>query len=150
MTINAGVDVVFDSNGATSNSIVIYGDLIVNGSLTIGDTESLVVYNPMASLGTITKMENSTAHNFVNDLTYWASPVQGLNCPQFLQDQILTEFLSSERDKSIPIYAGTNFKYWFVATGAMERGRGYAVEGVGTGVQSVSFNGVPYNGSWIA
>jgi hypothetical protein len=31
----------------------------------------------------------------------------------------------------------------------MERGRGYAVEGVGTGVQSVSFSGVPYNGPWV-
>jgi len=149
LTINTGVDVVFDSNGATSNSIVIYGDLIVNGSLTIGDTESLVVYNPTASLGTITKIENSTEHNFVNDLTYWASPVQG--------SQLSTVFAGSDPNRIFefragqvnPDYAGTAYERWFIASGAMERGRGYVVEGVGTGVQSVSFNGVPFNGPWI-
>ena len=146
LTIESGVDAVFDSGGATSNSIVIYGDLIVDGNLTIGDKESLVVYNPSASLGVITKNEVSNVHNFPNDATYWSSPVQGA--------QLGTVFAGSDPERTFefragevnPKYAGTNYKYWWMASGAMARAKGYAVEGVGTGAQSISFTGIPYNG----
>ena len=86
LTINAGANVIFDSNGATSNSIVIYGDMIVDGSLIIGDTESLVAYNPTASLGSITKLEKSPSKISINDNTYWSSPVQGAQLSLFLPE----------------------------------------------------------------
>ncbi|HEY9865334.1 MAG TPA: choice-of-anchor D domain-containing protein, partial [Candidatus Obscuribacterales bacterium] len=41
LIINSGVNLNFDSNGTTSNSIIIEGDVTVNGTFTVGDTESL-------------------------------------------------------------------------------------------------------------
>jgi hypothetical protein len=60
LVINAGADVVFDDN--STNTIELWGDLVVNGTLTIGDTESLITYDSDASLGVITKLEDSQPH----------------------------------------------------------------------------------------
>ena len=77
LIINPGVNVVFDSNSTSTNSIVVYDDLTVNGSLTIGDQESLVTYKDNAALGVITKIEKSKPLTNIHDVTYWSSPVQG-------------------------------------------------------------------------
>ncbi len=146
LTIANGVDVVFDSGGASSFSIVIYGDFVNNGSLTIGDKESLVVYNADATIGEITKIEKSTPLDDINDVTYWSSPVAGSQIDEIFtgvqQDRIF-EFRAGDDN---PFYAGTNYKYWWVATGTMTRAKGYAAPGASTGEQTLTFSGVPFNG----
>lgn len=145
LTVNSGVAANFDSNGATSNSIVLYGDLIVDGSLTIGDTESLVVLDPFATLGVITKIENSTPLDDINDLTYWSSPVEG--------SQISTIFAGSDLNRIFDyrppnVNSVPNWGYWYISSGAMARGKGYTAPGPSTGIQTLTFTGVPHNGTW--
>ena len=148
LIINPGVNVVYDSGGSTSNSIVLYGDLTVNGSLTIGDTESLVTLNPGAVLGPITKIEKSQSLTSIYEATYWSSPVAG--------QQISTVFAGVDPNRVFdfkagqvnPVYAGTNYKYWHLASGTMERARGYSADGSSTGIQTITFTGIPYNGNF--
>ena len=72
LIINAEVD--FDNGG--KNSLIVYRDLAVNASLTIGDQESLVMYDDNATItGNIIKLENSTYRNNQYDFTYWSSPI---------------------------------------------------------------------------
>jgi len=146
ITINNGVNIVFDSNGASKNSIVDYGDLTVNGSLVIGDTESLVTYDANANLGIITKIEKSTPLNDIHDNTYWSAPISGA--------QISTVFVGVDQSRIFelkpadvnPIWAGTIYENWWVASGSMAEARGYSAEGSSTGVQTLTFTGVPNNG----
>ncbi|MGI9530205.1 hypothetical protein, partial [Lutimonas sp.] len=145
LQVNPGVVANFNSNGATSNSIILYGDLIVDGSLTIGDTESLVVLDASATLGVITKIENSTQLDDINDLTYWASPVEN--------SQITTVFAGSDQSRIFDYRAGNlntvpNWGYWYNSSGAMARGKGYAAPGPATGIHTLNFVGVPHNGTW--
>ena len=148
LIINPGVNVLYDSGGNTSNSIVLYGNLTVNGSITIGDTESLVTLDPAAVLGPITKIEKSQPLNSIYEATYWSSPVAG--------QQISTVFAGVDPNRVFdfkagqvnPAYALTNYKYWHLATGTMERGRGYSADGSSTGVQTITFAGIPYNGNF--
>ncbi len=148
LIINPGVNVVYDSGGSTSNSIVLYGDLTVNGSLTIGDTESLVTIDPGAVLGPITKIEKSQSLTSIYEATYWSSSVAG--------QQISTVFAGVDPNRVFdfkagqvnPVYAGTNYKYWHLASGTMERARGYSADGSSTGIQTITFTGIPYNGNF--
>lgn len=148
LIINPGVNVDYNSGGNSSNSIVLYGDLTVNGSLTIGDTESLVTLKTVANLGPITKIEKSQSLNSIYEATYWSSPVSG--------QQISTVFAGVDPNRVFdfkagqinPVYAGTNYKYWHLATGTMERGRGYSADGSTTGIQTITFAGIPYNGNF--
>ena len=55
------------------------------------------------------------------------------------------EFRAGETN---PIYAGTNYKYWWIASGAMGRAIGYAAPGASTGVQTLTFTGIPFNGAF--
>ncbi len=149
LTISNGANVIFDSNGATSNSIVIYGDMIVDGSLIIGDTESLVAYNPTASLGLITKIEKSPSKIDRNDVTYWSSPVEGVQINSIfagVEQERIFEFKAGQVN---PVYAGTNYKYWWIASGAMGKAVGYAAPGASAGVQTLSFSGLPHQGTFI-
>ncbi len=148
LTINTGVNVDFDSNGVTKNSIVIYGDLVVNGSLTVGDTESFVSIDPLASLDIITKIEKSTELFDIHDNTYWSSPVQGQQLSTVFAGVDPTRIFEFKAGEVNPLYVGTNYKYWWVASGAMNRGVGYASEGSSIGVQTLTFTGIPYNGSF--
>ena len=45
-----------------------------------------------------------------------------------------------------PIYAGTNYKYWWIAEGAMGKAVGYAAAGASSGVQTLFFSGIPSHG----
>ncbi len=147
LIINADVD--FDKGG--KNSLVVHQDLTINGSLTLGDQESLVMYDDNAAItGSITKKENSTYRNNEYDFTYWSAPISN--------GQVNTVFSgvspgriyyydqsqSSSSDPSASDYWNT----WVNASAEMIPGRGYAAEGVsGTnGIHSISFNGVPNNG----
>ena len=147
LIINADVD--FDKGG--QNSIVVYRDLMINATLTLGDQESLVMYDDFAQInGTVTKKENSTYRYNPYDFTYWSSPISngqistvfsGVNPGRiFYYDQSKT----SSSDPDAPDY----WNSWVNATGQLIKGRGYAAEGVsGTvGVHSISFNGFPNNG----
>ena len=148
LIINSGADVVFDSNGATSNSIVLYGDLTVNGSLVIGDTESLVTLDNGATLGSITKIEKSQAATSIYDATYWSSPVSNQQLSTVfagVDPNRLFEFKAGEVN---PKYIGTDYKYWWLASGAMERATGYSADASALGVRTITFTGIPYNGSF--
>ncbi|MCP4883792.1 MAG: choice-of-anchor D domain-containing protein, partial [Flavobacteriales bacterium] len=149
LIINAGVDAIFDSNGATSNSIVLYGDLEVNGTLTIGDTETLVVFDNGASLGTITKIEKSTPlDNYLTDMTYWASPVEGSQLSTIFTGVAPDRIFDFRGGNENPVYAGTNYKYWWNSSGAMGRGKGYAAPGSAPGIQTLTFTGIPHKGAF--
>ena len=149
LTINSGVNVGFDSNGISSNSLIIYGDLIVDGTLTIGDTESLLTIDANATLGIVTKIENSNPLIDIHDNTYWSSPIEnaqissifsGVNPNRIFQ---YNQSNTSVTDINDPAF----YDVWEVASGPMAPARGYAAEGPGTGVHSISFTGIPNNGN---
>ena len=85
----------------------------------------------------------------IRDVTYWASPVEG--------SQLATIFDGTDQERIFDYRAGTvnpfygpasNFKYWWPSTGAMARGKGYAAIGSSTGEQTLTFTGIPHNGTW--
>ena len=135
-------------DGGTTNSVVVYGDLNITGTFTIGDTESLVMYGSGSVTGNITKIENSTSRNDAYDFTYWSSPITNANLATvftgvtasriFLYDQLQTSVSTA------PDY----YDNWLVASGAMVAAKGYAAEGPTgtTGVHTISFTGEPNNG----
>lgn len=138
-------------DNATTNSVVVYRDLTINGTFTIGDTESLVMYdNNAIIIGNIIKKESSTYRNNTYDFTYWSSSIvnasigtvfSGVSSNRiFLFDQSQT----NTTDPSHPDYWNT----WIVASGNMDNGRAYATEGVSgtTGVHNILFTGTPNNG----
>ena len=142
-------DLNFDSN--TTNSIIVYRDLIINGAFTIGDQESLIMYDDNANIiGNITKKESSTYRNSIYDFTYWSSPIENALISSvyagvtqsriFLYDQ--SQSMAS--DPTDPTYWNT----WVIASGTMNPGSGYATEGLTgtTGKQNISFFGKPNNG----
>ena len=147
LIVNSGADVVFDSNGGSSNSIVLYGDLTVNGSLTIGDTESLVTFDNGATLGAITKIEKSQPATSIYDATYWSSPVNNQQLSTVFAGVDPNRIFEFKAGDVNPKYAGTNYKYWWIASGAMEQAIGYSADASALGIQTITFNGVPYNGS---
>lgn len=147
LIINAEVN--FDNGG--TNSLIVYRDLTINAPVTIGDTESLVMYNDDATItGNIIKKESSTYRNNQYDFTYWSSPIadgqistvfSGVNPGRiYLYDQSKT----SSSNPSDPDY----WDRWVNASGDLLPGKGYAAEGVsGTvGIHEISFNGRPNNG----
>ena len=62
----------FDSNGATTNSIIVEGNITVNGTFTVGDTESLITADGTVFTGVMRKIERSTPLTNIHDVTYWA------------------------------------------------------------------------------
>ena len=142
-------DLNFDSK--TTNSIIVFRDLTINGTFTIGDKESLVMYDNNAIItGNIIKKESSTYRNNTYDFTYWVSPIEnagietvfdGVNPNRiFLFDQSQT----NTTDPSHPDYWNT----WILASGIMDNGKAYAAEGISdtTGVHNILFTGTPNNG----
>ncbi|MFD1316858.1 choice-of-anchor D domain-containing protein [Namhaeicola litoreus] len=150
LIIEAGANVVYDSNGLTNNSIVLDGDLIVNGSLVIGDTESLVTRSSNVELGIITKIENSQPLNSIFEATYWSSPVADQQLNTVFAGVDPNRIFDYRPDDPNPKYENTiydDYKFWWIASGAMDEAKGYSVDGSSTGVQTISFTGVPFNGS---
>ncbi len=147
LTVATGVDIVFDSNGITANSIILAGDLIVDGTLTIGDTESLVTLGDNPSLGIITKIEKSTLLANIHDNTYWSSPVDNAVLETVFAGVNPSRIFQYNTGAVNPVYAGTVYEHWFLAEGSMAVGRGYAIEGASTGVQTINFVGKPNTGT---
>ncbi len=147
LIINA--DLNFD-NG-TLNSVVVYKDLTINSTFTIGDTESLVMYDDNALItGNITKNENSTSRNNTHDITYWSSSITSATIETVFEGVTSSRIFhydqsqSSASDPNDPTYWNT----WLIASGLMAAGKGYAAEGLtGTiGVHDISLTGMPNNG----
>jgi len=152
LTINSHLN--FD-NG-TTNNVVVYGNLNINGTFTIGDTESLVMYDDNAEItGEIIKKESSTSRNNAHDVTYWSSSVNEETIERvfngvtpsriWFYDQMATTASdpSPENDPD-----GTFWNTWKVASGVMVKGIGYAAEGItgSTDIHNIEFKGVPNNG----
>ena len=148
LVVNSNLN--FDSN--TSNSVVIYGDLIINGSFTIGDRESLVMYNDNAFIaGNITKKEKSAPLNNIHDNTYWSSPINNAVIATVFSGVAPSRIFKNDPSSINPAYAGSDFEHWFVATGTMVKGKGYAAESTSSvtypnGQHQISFIGKPNNG----
>jgi hypothetical protein len=148
LVVNSNLN--FNSN--TTNSVVVYGDLIINGNFTIGDRESLVMYNDNAYIsGNITKIEKSAPLNNRYDNTYWSSPINNGVISSVFSGVAPARIFKMEPTAVNPVYAGTDFEHWFVATGTMVKGKGYAAESTGSvtypgGQHQISFTGKPNNG----
>jgi len=143
-------NLIFDNN--TTNSVVVHGNLLINGNFTIGDTESLVMYNDNAFIsGNIIKKEKSAPLNNIHDNTYWSSPICNAAISNVFYGVEPSRIFKMEPSEINPIYAGSDFEHWFVANGNMEQGRGYAAESsvsvsYPNGQHQVSFTGIPNNG----
>jgi len=128
-------------NSGSTNYVLVQENLTVNGSLTIGDTESLITVNPDAVMsGSIQKNERTTILNNFRDFTYWSAPVNttiGSAFPGVDPNRIF-EFNTANQT-------------WDVASGSMVAAKGYIAEASGGtpdgGTHSVSFTGTPNNGT---
>ncbi|MEL4455477.1 sialate O-acetylesterase [Lutimonas vermicola] len=135
LKINTGAVFNFDNN--TTRTINLKGDLNVEGSMIVGDTESLIIDDPNANVvvtGSFTKKEKTSLLNSNFSVTYWSSPVNGLQ----LNEAFANEGVDPNRifhyvpDELNPIYIGPNlikYRHWFKATGLMNPGKGYSVDG---------------------
>ena len=129
-------------------SLAVYGDLDIEGSLSIGDTESLIIKNAGANvIGEIEKIEYSTVRNDPNDMTYWSSPVQGElieNVFENVDPERIFYFDQTRHLENDPD-ADTYWDVWREATGIMEVAKGYAAEGKEgtTGQHEMYFKGKP-------
>ncbi len=138
-------------DNGTKNSVVVYGDLSVNGSFLIGDTESLVMYDDTAMIsGTIVKSEKSTYRNNTYDFTYWSSPVNEAGIAEVFKNvnQGRIYYFDQERTNTTDPNHPDFWSVWVPASGKMTTGLGYAAEGVkgSIGIHEISFKGVPNNG----
>jgi hypothetical protein len=139
-------------DGGTTNTVAVEKNLTINGSFTVGDTESLVTYDPSSTAitGVITKKESSTSRSNEHDVTYWSSPINngniGTNFPGVTPSRIWSynQALTTVSDPNDPAI----YNAWVVASGPMARAKGYAAEGSTgtTGVHDIEFTGTPNNG----
>jgi len=150
LTISTGTDLNFDTG--TSNSVVVYGDLTINGSFVIGDEESLVMYDNDATIfGNIVKKERSTNRLHHNDITYWSSSVKSEKIESVFLNVAKSRIFYYDQDQSSASNDSDDPNYWNIwqlASGEMIPGQGYAAEGPeeATGVHNISFWGEPNNG----
>jgi len=160
LIVNSGVTAGFNSNGATNNSIILYGNLTTNGSLIIGDTESLVTLGDNPTLGTITKNERSNTLNNLHDNTYWSSPVLGSQISTIFSGVEASRIFEYQAGNPNPAYpVGVEYQYWWnKPSGSMNIGFGYAAEGPSAPVDSnddyvtpfeheLTFVGIPFTGT---
>lgn len=143
LVVNASLN--FDH--ASNKTIEIYRNLTVNNNavFTLGDTESLLTYNDNAVFtGSITKKEKTTSLARIYDATYWSAPVQDASLATVFSGVNQNRIFTLKPDMTGP-YSGI-YKFWHIANGIMEPGRGYSIEGKATGVNEFSFTGKPNNG----
>ena len=148
LIVNTGNTLNFDSG--TTNSVVIDGNLTVNGTFIIGDQESLVMTNDNGVvIGNVTKNENSISRNNTHDFTYWSSPIVNANIGTVFAGVTPSRIFEFEASLQVSDPNDPNYYApWLVASGVMTRGKGYAAEGLtgSTGIHNISFTGVPNNG----
>jgi len=151
LTINTGVNLNLESSPSSTTSVVVYGDLTINGTFTIGDKESLVMkVDGTTIIGNITKKESSTARNDIHDFTYWSSPV--INTDALISSVFsgvdpnrIFYYDQSQSQETVP-GVGDYWSVWQLASGTMTSGLGYAAEGTNIGMHNISFTGEPNNG----
>lgn len=145
------INSTLDLDGETTNSVVVYRDLHINGTFIIGNQESLVMYDDNAEItGEIIKKESSTYRNNAYDFTYWSSPIVNGDIETVLNGVTSSRIFyfdqsqTSESDPNHPDFWNT----WMNASGTMIQGKGYAAEGLTgiTGVHHITFSGKPNNG----
>jgi len=154
LEIEPNASLNFDND--TNNSVIVYGNLAIDGEFIIGDTESLImVDNDAIITGEITKKEKSATKDNIHDVTYWSSPVEGTlseNGPELssvFPDTDTNRMFKLDPENYNLIYVeNPKYEHWWQYTGPMYRGIGYSVEGKTSGVptQIVSFTGKPHNG----
>ncbi len=145
------VNSVLDFDNDSKKSVIVYGDLSVNGSFRLGDQESLVMYDDAAVIsGVITKVEKSTFRNNAYDFTYWSSPIKKAVIDEVFKGvspsriYFFDQARTNTSDPDHPDFWLT----WVPASGEMTSGMGYAAEGIkgSTGIHEISFQGIPNNG----
>lgn len=154
LNVLSGATFNFSGDQPSNSSIVVYGDLKIQGQMILGDTESLLIKNPDAIVeGEIEKIEHSATRSHKNDITYWSSMVEsasvedvfvGVNPNRiFYYDQTKQ---TSEDPTDDGYWAG-----WVNASGTMSIGKGYAAEGIieSSGIHEVVFKGKPNHGRII-
>lgn len=136
----------FDHN--SDQSLEVFGDLTVsNGQFTIGDTESLMMYNDYASIsGSVNKIEKTTSLQRIYDATYWSSPVHNADLQTIFSGVNQNRIFLLDPSKKNQIYLNTAYEHWFVAKGNMGIGRGYSIDGKQIGINTFRFSGKPNNG----
>ena len=141
LTVNGGSSININSGGTTY--VKVNEGLTVNGSFIIGDTESLVMVNPDASVsGQISKIERTTALNNYRDITYWSAPVS---------TSIGSAFTGVDPNRIFrwdkPGIESPTGGAWTIASGSMTAARGYIAEApLGSTQHTVTFTGTPNNG----
>lgn len=149
LTVDTGVDLNFDTG--SDQSIEVFGNLVIDGSFVIGDTESLVMYDDGAMIsGKIFKKERSTNRSNAHDITYWSSPVTNESIENVFNSVNPSRIFYFDQNKSAASDPSENgyWDIWQIASGNMAPGVGYAAEGpIGTtGIHNISFWGIPNNG----
>ncbi|MGB5263858.1 MAG: choice-of-anchor D domain-containing protein, partial [Lutimonas sp.] len=136
----------FDHN--SNQSIEVFRDLTVStGQFTIGDTESLMMYNDYASIsGSVNKIERTTNLQRIYDATYWSSPVQNANLLNVFSGVNKNRIFLLDPSKKNQVYLNTAYEHWFVTAGNMTIGRGYSIDGKQIGINTFTFSGIPNNG----
>ncbi|MDN3642825.1 DUF839 domain-containing protein [Lutimonas halocynthiae] len=137
-----------------NNNLIVHRNLTIDieGSLIIGDTESLIIKDGDATVtGSIEKIEYSSDRNDPNDITYWSSPVEGENIESVFKDVNLERVFLYDQTKHLlndPNHE-TYWEVWDKASGLMQVGKGYAAEGIQgtTGIHTVQFKGKPNFGN---
>lgn len=131
LTINNGAVVDFDSGNGGINNIIVNGDLTNNGSLTIGDMESLIAYGDVLGNGTFNKIEKTTTLKSRYDVTYFSSSVESASLsstfPGVVSNRIFHYDPINENIEFTGVYQ--KYRHWFVASGNMIPGKGYSVDG---------------------
>ena len=139
-------DLNFDHD--QNQSIEVYRDLTIGpGTFTLGDLESLVMYNDNASVqGTLRKIEKTTPLQRIYDATYWSAPVENPSLATTFNGVNTQRIFRIDPSKKNPLYAGTEYEHWFRASGTMLKAQGYSVEGKQLGINTFTFEGKPNNG----
>ncbi|MDY7395181.1 choice-of-anchor D domain-containing protein [Aureibaculum sp. 2210JD6-5] len=161
LTINGNLNF----NSGTSNYVEVNDNLIINGTFTIGDQESLYSVNvlnpgtdPVSVTGSITKLETTTTLNDSDDYTFWSSPVENANistvfaAPTYQQTRL---FYWDQLAPNVNDHGGSEaLGEWLSATGlTMKPGKGYISQSPQSDPYpanfkaTVSFSGTPNNGS---
>ena len=133
LTINPGANINLNSGDAY---ILVEGNLNINGTFDIGDTESLIMTDPDATIsGQISKTEVSEPLNNSRDYTYWSSPVNTTTASAFPGVSNIFEW-------------NTASLVWELASSTtMNDGQGYIAQAPdGSTQHTVTFTGTPYNG----
>lgn len=129
LKINAGFTLEFDGN--STKSITVSGNLTIDGTMTLGDTESLITLGNVSGNGTFNKIEKTTNLKSQYDVTYFSSPVENASLSATFSGVDAARIFHYDPINANPAYinAYEKYRHWFVADGSMIPGKGYSVDG---------------------